>query len=96
MQERSEFHRVLEAQQDLIRQEEQKVEAELARRRQHIDTVQRQIEEKEKERIRERKGFFEEGVKLDMEAQARRERLDQIKQRKLAELQVCSVVLHWC
>lgn len=58
------------------------------RRRKHEETVRKQISEKEKQAIESRKAFFEEGARLDQEAQQRRQRLDEIKQRKLAELEV--------
>ena len=49
------------------------------------------MREKEKERVQERNAFFEEGVKLDQEAKERRQKLDEIKQRKLRELKDAGV-----
>lgn len=60
-------------------------------RKGHVSELQQQIQEKEKERLLERKAFFEEGVKLDNEANARRARLDEIKQRKLEELKAAGI-----
>ena len=41
------------------------------RRHQHAEEVRQQIREKEKDRIKARNAFFEEGIKLDQEAKAR-------------------------
>jgi len=55
-------------------------------RKSYSENLQRQIRENELVRIGERKAFFEEGVKLDDEARARRVKLDEIKKKKLEEL----------
>ena len=49
------------------------------------------MREKEKDRVTRRNEFFEEGVKLDQEAKERRQKLDEIKQRKLRELKDADV-----
>lgn len=56
------------------------------KRHAHAEDVRRQIREKESLRIAERNAFFEEGVKLDEEARARRMKLEEIKRKKLGEL----------
>ena len=48
--------------------------------------VRQQIQEKEAHRVQERNAFFEEGVRLDEEARARRAKLEDIKRKKLEEL----------
>ena len=55
-------------------------------RKNYSENLQNQIRENELVRIKERKAFFEEGVKLDDEAKARRAKLDDIKRKKLDEL----------
>lgn len=55
-------------------------------RKHYSENLQNQIRENELVRIKERKAFFEEGVKLDDEAKARRAKLDDIKRKKLDEL----------
>ena len=55
-------------------------------RKAYSENLQNQIRENELVRIGERKAFFEEGVKLDDEARARRVKLDEIKRKKLEEL----------
>merc|ERR1712190_138197 len=84
--ERAEFERVLRAQKELV--EKQKREEEFARNKKltHADDVRAQIRKKEQERIQERNAFFEEGVKLDEEARARRAKLEAVKRKKLTEL----------
>eukprot|EP00051_Salpingoeca_urceolata_P004904 m.68742 g.68742 ORF g.68742 m.68742 type:complete len:558 (+) comp13925_c0_seq1:220-1893(+) len=89
--EREDFERVLQAQQELIAQEEEKKLADHSKRRDFQKEIRSQIVEKESERVGHRKEFFEEGRRLDQEAQARRKKLDEIKQRKLAELQAAGV-----
>jgi hypothetical protein len=58
------------------------------RRANYTDNLQKQIRDNELIRIRERQAFFEEGVKLDEEAKARRAKLDDIKKKKLDELRL--------
>ena len=50
--------------------------------------MQDQIKIKESVKVDERKGHFEEGEKLRAEANARQQRIEEIKLRKLKELQV--------
>ena len=61
------------------------------KRKQYADEIRQQMREKEKDRIQNRNAFFEEGVRLDMEAKERRQKLDEIKQRKLRELKDAGV-----
>ena len=46
----------------------------------------KQIHEKQEERINERRAKYQEGVKLEEQAKARRQRLEEAKIRKLNEL----------
>lgn len=57
----------------------------------YAEMVRKQIEEQENQRRKEREEFFTEGKMLHEEAEARRRRLNEIKQRKLQELKVCSM-----
>lgn len=52
----------------------------------YSENLQKQIRTNEMQRIQERKDFFEEGMRLDEEARARRLKLDSIKRKKLDEL----------
>lgn len=89
--ERQEFQRVLEVQQEAQKHEEVKHKASRSKRLHHADEVRAQIKEKESELIAARNTFFEEGIKLDQEAQERRKRLDEIKMKKLDELKGAGV-----
>ena len=74
------------AQLELAEKEKTEEEKTRLRARNYTENLQRQIRENEVNRIQERKAFFEEGVKLDEEAKARRAKLDDIKRKKLEEL----------
>lgn len=89
--ERQEFERVLAVQQEGQRQEEVKDRDARSKKLHHAEEVRKQIKEKEKDMIHSRQMFFEEGIKLDQEAQERRRRLDEIKKKKLDELQGAGV-----
>ena len=53
----------------------------------------KQIYEKQEERVNERRARYQEGVKLEEEAKARRQKLEEAKIRKLNELRfVCSTL----
>ncbi|EDO26548.1 predicted protein, partial [Nematostella vectensis] len=83
---RAEFERVLRVQKEQMHKDEEAEHVSQVRRHQYADEVRQQIREKEKERVKNRNAFFEEGIKLDQEAKARRQKLDEIKRRKLHEL----------
>jgi len=89
--ERQEFERVLAVQQEGQKHEESKDRSARSRRLNHAEEVRKQIKEKEGDLIHARNMFFEEGIKLDQEAQERRRRLDEIKRKKLEELQGAGV-----
>lgn len=89
--ERQEFERVLRAQKELVEREKREEEEVHMKRMAHADDVRYQIRKKEQERIMERNAFFEEGVKLDEEARARRARLDDVKRKKLGELRTAGI-----
>jgi len=88
---RAEFERVLEAQREATNKDEI-AELHMAKKRQdYAQDVRTQIKEKEKLRVNARQNFFEEGIKLDQEAKERRQKLDEIKKRKLRELRDAGV-----
>ena len=74
------------AQKELVEREKREEDEVRKKRLSHADEVRAQIRKKEQERISERNAFFEEGVRLDEEARARRARLDEVKRKKLGEL----------
>ncbi|XP_068732086.1 cilia- and flagella-associated protein 45-like [Montipora capricornis] len=93
---RAEFERVLKAQEEQTLKDEEAETIQNIRRHHHADDVRQQIREKEKERIKATNAFFEEGIKLDQEAKARRKKLDEIKKRKLHELRAAGVPDKYC
>lgn len=93
---RSEFQKVLKAQIELAEKERSEEEKHRNQRKVYSENLQRQIRENELVRIGERKAFFEEGVKLDDEARARRAKLDDIKRKKLEELRHAGIPDKYC
>ncbi|XP_077985522.1 cilia- and flagella-associated protein 45-like [Glandiceps talaboti] len=94
--ERAEFERVLLAQREQMDKEKDEEIEVHGRKLRHADDVRKQIREKEQLRIAERNSFFEEGIKLDEEARARRTKLDDIKRKKLGELRNAGVPEKYC
>lgn len=93
---RAEFERVLKVQEEQQLKDEEAEKVDAVRRHQHAEEVRQQVREKEKDRIKARNAFFEEGIKLDQEARARRQKLDEIKRRKLQELKDAGVPDKYC
>ncbi|WAR05574.1 CFA45-like protein [Mya arenaria] len=89
--ERNEFERVLRAQKELVEKERREEQEAKKKRHGHADDVRAQIREKEQVRISERNAFFEEGVKLDEEARARRAKLEDVKKKKLEHLRAAGI-----
>ncbi|XP_041373036.1 cilia- and flagella-associated protein 45-like [Gigantopelta aegis] len=89
--ERAEFERVLRAQNELMEKEKREEETAACKRHHHADEVRAQIRQRERERILERNEFFEEGVRLDEEARLRRQKLDEVKSKKLQELRAAGI-----
>ena len=54
-----------------MKQERTNQDASAARRHIHAEEVRRQVKQKEEEKIKSRRAFFEEGIKLDQEARER-------------------------
>lgn len=59
------------AQKDAIAKDEQQQKVAHARRLHHASEVRKQVQDLEQQKINARKAFFEEGIKLDQEAQER-------------------------
>jgi Trichohyalin-plectin-homology domain len=74
--------------------EKQRREEEDVRKRRLLfaDDVRHQIHEKEQVRINERQKYFQEGIKLDEEARRRQQKLEEVKQKKLQELRLVTVL----
>ncbi|CAB4014147.1 Hypothetical predicted protein [Paramuricea clavata] len=93
---RTEFERVLVAQQERQHRDEQIEKQDAVQRHHYAQDIREQISEKEKERVHLRKAYFEEGEKLNKEAKERRQKLDEIKRRKLKELKEAGVPDKYC
>lgn len=77
--------------QDVIEQKGRQTDVLRKKQREFRSGIIKQIHEKQEERINERRAKYQEGVKLEEEAKARRQRLEEAKIRKLNELRsVCS------
>ncbi|XP_072049363.1 cilia- and flagella-associated protein 45-like [Amphiura filiformis] len=94
--ERAEFERVLEAQLEAMDKEKGEEADQHYKRLDHAEDVRKQIRQKEQLKVGERNAFFEEGVKIKEEANARRARLDNIKGKKLKELREAGVPEKYC
>eukprot|EP01147_Barroeca_monosierra_P006929 gene6929-9560_t len=85
-QDRAEFERIVQNQEHELTCEKKKEFEEKRKKCEYAEMVRKQIEEQENQRRKEREEFFTEGKMLHEEAEARRRRLNEIKQRKLQEL----------
>ena len=74
------------AQKELVEKDNREDQEQQKRRAKYADEVRRQIQEKEVQRISDRNAFFEEGVKINEEAKLRRNKLDDVKRKKIDEL----------
>jgi len=87
----AEFNRVLRVQREEIAKEQEKVMLQQQNKEEFCQDIRAQIREKEQVKISERNKFFEEGTKLAEEARARREKIEQIKEKKIQELKEMGV-----
>ncbi|ESO08144.1 hypothetical protein HELRODRAFT_169882 [Helobdella robusta] len=84
--EKKDFERVLRAQMEQIEKMKKEEENVKIKRGEFSNEIKNQIREKERTKILERSKFFEEGIKLSEEAKQRKEKVDQVKLKKLQEL----------
>lgn len=94
--ERNEFERVLKAQNEGMEKEKAEEKDQHHKRLDHAKEVRKQIRQKEQIKASDRHSFFEEGVRINEEARARRNKLDTIKQKKLSELRNAGVPEKYC
>lgn len=79
------------AQREQIEKERLEEEKKATGRLQHANELRRQVRENQQKQVQNRIATFEEGRRLKEEAQKRRERIDDIKRKKLEELR-CAVI----
>ncbi|XP_051580988.1 cilia- and flagella-associated protein 45 [Myxocyprinus asiaticus] len=94
--ERAEFDRVLRAQQELIKKEQEKEERHYQQIHRHAEAVRQQVRERELQAVAQRRELFREGERLEEEARNRRARLDEIKEKKLRELKAAGLSEKYC
>ncbi|XP_077647737.1 cilia- and flagella-associated protein 45 [Urocitellus parryii] len=95
-QDREEFERILRAQREQIEKEKMEEEKKASGRLQHANELRRQVRENQQRQVQNRIATFEEGRRLKEEAQKRRERIDDIKKKKLEELRATGLPEKYC
>uniref|UniRef100_A0A8C5P6T6 Cilia- and flagella-associated protein 45 n=1 Tax=Leptobrachium leishanense TaxID=445787 RepID=A0A8C5P6T6_9ANUR len=87
---RAEFERVLRVQQEQIQKERKELDEKTLELKKHAAELRRQVRENEQKQLMTRIDYFEGAKRLQEEARQRRARLDDLKKKKLEELNV------WC
>nr|XP_035947326.1 cilia- and flagella-associated protein 45 isoform X2 [Halichoerus grypus] len=93
---RDEFERILRAQREQIEKERLEEEKKATGRLRHANELRRQVRENQQKQVQDRIATFEEGQRLKEEAQKRRERIDDIKKRKIEELRATGLPEKYC
>ncbi|XP_012863739.2 cilia- and flagella-associated protein 45 [Echinops telfairi] len=93
---RDEFEQILRAQRKQIEREKLEEERKATGRLQHANELRRQVRENQQKQVQERIDTFEEGRRLKEEAQRRRERIEDIKKKKLEELRATGLPEKYC
>lgn len=93
---RDEFERILRAQREQIEKERLEEEKKATGRLQHANELRRQVRENQQKQVQSRIATFEEGRRLKEEAQRRRERIEDIKKKKLEELRATGLPEKYC
>lgn len=78
------------AQREQIEKERLEEEKKASGRLQHANELRRQVRENQQKQVQDRIATFEEGRRLKEEAQKRRERIEDIKKKKIEELRCSS------
>ncbi|XP_074079223.1 cilia- and flagella-associated protein 45 [Macrotis lagotis] len=93
---RDEFERILRAQREQIEKERAEEEKKTQERLLHANELRRQVRENQQKQVQERIATFEEGRRLKEEAQKRRERINDIKRKKMEELRATGLPEKYC
>ncbi|XP_069856148.1 cilia- and flagella-associated protein 45 [Dipodomys merriami] len=93
---RDEFERILRAQREQIEKERLEEEKRATERLQHANELRRQVRENQQKQVQNRIATFEEGRRLKEEAQKRRERIEDIKKKKLEDLRATGLPEKYC
>jgi len=92
--ERADFERVLKAQLTLAEKERQQQLQTISKRHRFANDLREQIIQHEKQKVKERADFFDEGIQNHQQDKLRRMRLDQIKTDKLNELRLIELFIN--
>lgn len=79
------------AQREQIEKERLEEEKKATGRLRHANELRRQVRENQQKQVQDRIATFEEGRRLKEEAQKRRERIDDIKKKKIEELRCAAI-----
>ncbi|KAJ3591256.1 hypothetical protein NHX12_009202 [Muraenolepis orangiensis] len=94
--ERSEFERVLRAQQEAISRQQEEEAGQRRRALCHADAIREQLRERERLAVAQRREVFQEREVLDEVARQRRTCLDQIREKKLMDLKATGLPEKYC
>ncbi|XP_029372731.1 cilia- and flagella-associated protein 45 [Echeneis naucrates] len=94
--EKAEFERVLRAQQEGISKQMEEEERQRQKALRHSEAIRQQVKERELSAITRRRETFNEADRLVEEARQRRQRLDEIKEKKLKELKATGLAEKYC
>ncbi|KAG7223041.1 hypothetical protein INR49_015930 [Caranx melampygus] len=94
--EKAEFERVLKVQKEATAKQKEEEKKQRQKALGHSEAIRRQVKERELSAIARRKEVFKEAERLMEEAQQRRQRLDEIKEKKLKELKAIGLPEKYC
>ncbi|XP_059790390.1 cilia- and flagella-associated protein 45 isoform X2 [Balaenoptera ricei] len=93
---RDEFERILRAQREQIEKEQLEEEKKAMGRLQYANELRRQVRESQQKQVQDRIATFEEGRRLKEETRKRRERIEDIKKKKIEELRATGLPEKYC
>ncbi|XP_036930514.1 cilia- and flagella-associated protein 45 isoform X1 [Acanthopagrus latus] len=94
--EKAEFERVLKVQQEAIIKQKEEEEKQRQKAHRRAEAIRQQVKERELSAIAKRRQIFQEADRLIEEAQQRRARLNEIKEKKLRELKATGLSEKYC
>ncbi|KAM8767905.1 cilia- and flagella-associated protein 45 [Acanthopagrus schlegelii] len=94
--EKAEFERVLKVQQEAIIKQKEEEEKQRQKAHRRAEAIRQQVKERELSAIAKRRQIFQEADRLIEEAQQRRVRLNEIKEKKLRELKATGLSEKYC
>ncbi|XP_034556857.1 cilia- and flagella-associated protein 45 isoform X2 [Notolabrus celidotus] len=94
--EKAELEQMLEVQQEIIIKQKEEEEKQRQKAKRHAEALRHQVKEREFSAIAKRREIFKEAGCLIEEARQRRERLDEIKEKKLRALKATGLSEKYC